>query len=90
VVVVGWGGDTVWGAAVGGNDDAGANGYDGGLAFGWGVWTPGVEVVPKSPMMSSTVDLCCWGGGEDVVDVADEEPKISARRSWFDWADAVG
>jgi len=48
-------------------------------------------VVPKSPMISSTVDLCCCaGGGEDVLNTADEEPKISARRSWFDWADAAG
>lgn len=61
------------------------------MAFGWGVWIPGAEVVPKSPMMSSTVDFCCCAGrGGDVVNTADEEPNISARRSWFDWADAAG
>ena len=34
VAVGGWGGDTVRAAAVGGNDDAGVEGYDGGMAFG--------------------------------------------------------
>ena len=35
--------------------------------------------------MSSTLDFCCWDGVEPAVEVF-EEPKISARRSWLDWA----
>lgn len=80
---------------------AGANVGDaayaaGGIDEGCGVGTPGaemlglVELLPNKPMMSSTVDrACCAGGGEAAL-VSDELPKISASRSWLDWADGAG
>lgn len=51
-----------------------------------------VEVDPKRPRISSIVDLgCCdWDAGCEEVVVGAEEPNISARRSWLDWADAAG
>jgi len=53
-----------------------------------GVDVLGVSEVlePKRPRISSTVALCCVEAGVDVEVGAveeEEEPKISARRSWL-------
>jgi hypothetical protein len=54
----------------------------------------GVEALvvddPKRPNMSSTVERGAAGGGEVEEGVDVVEPKISARRSWFDGTVFVG
>ena len=45
---------------------------------------------PKRPNMSSTVERGAAGGGEVEEGVDVVEPKISARRSWFDGAAFAG
>lgn len=78
--------------AVGAN--VGEAAYAAGIEEGCGVGTPGAEmlafVLPNRPMMSSTVDRACCAGGEEVVVASEELPKISASRSWLDWADGAG
>lgn len=56
----------------------------------------GVEVgeveFPKRPMMSSTAEREEGGGAEEVEELSVEEgpdPKMSARRSLVDWAEAA-
>jgi hypothetical protein len=70
---------------VAGTAVAGVAGYDMGTEGVWGT-AAGVAFEPKSPKISSTDDFCGCGAGGDGEVVADDEPKISASRSWLDCA----